>query len=439
MTALALLRHRALRLTLAPFLLTASVPIQYESEIPPGGHGEMDSVALWISPTSTTARYFITDKTENFVEVHDAIHNDYLTRIGGTGSGVGQMRRPNSVAVAEDVTFGTTTHDVLFVVERDNQRVSAWLLPELTPIGSFGSVDLDTPMGLALHRQAGVLQAWVTDLNPSPDRVFVFDIATTETTLSGALNRSFPAPGATLESLLVDAVHERVYVCDEGSASDVMVFDLQGVLQTRFGAGRFVDDPEGIVLFDLGDGDGYIIISDQNASPVQFEVFDRRTYAWISSFSGPTHGTDGTALTQQSMPGFMAGAFFAVHSDDRVHAYSWSDIASVAGLCLDAGCHTLTDTGRAPAPTALRNVPNPFNPSTVLRFELERSSAVRVQIFDLRGRFVADLGAGLRGAGEHAITWDGRDDSGAVLPSGVYVAHLQVGTELTTHKLTLVR
>jgi hypothetical protein len=87
----------------------------------------------------------------------------------------------------------------------------------------------------------------------------------------------------------------------------------------------------------------------------------------------------------------------------------------------------------------LESAPNPFNPSTTLRFELARPSAVALRVFDLQGRAVADLGTGLRAAGAHTVTWDGTRGGGDALPSGVYVARLQVGTAVTTHKLTLVR
>jgi 3-phytase len=65
-------------------------------------------------------------------------------------------------------------------------------------------------------------------------------------------------------------------------------------------------------------------------------VFGRRTLAHRGSFRGPTvRNTDGVALTQTSFGPFSAGAFYAVHDDGNVAAFSWSAIADALGLRKD--------------------------------------------------------------------------------------------------------
>jgi hypothetical protein len=98
-------------------------------------------------------------------------------------------------------------------------------------------------------------------------------------------------------------------------------------------------------------------------------------------------------------------------------------------------------------PRALRiagNVPNPFNPTTKLQLEVpsrERGSPVRVEvvIFDAKGRPVRTLLRDRMVPGRHAVIWDGRDDAGRPVASGVYVARLAAGGHSAAHKLTLVR
>jgi len=58
------------------------------------------------------------------------------------------------------------------------------------------------------------------------------------------------------------------------------------------------------------------------------------------------------------------------------------------------------------------NYPNPFNPSTLIRFELPHSSGVRLSIYDILGRCVRNLVDGHRSAGMHAVVWDGMDNLG---------------------------
>jgi hypothetical protein len=72
----------------------------------------------------------------------------------------------------------------------------------------------------------------------------------------------------------------------------------------------------------------------------------------------------------------------------------------------------------------LPNAPNPFNPATQLRFELDGPASARVSIFDAQGRLVRSFPERTYGAGLHELTWNGRDDEGARLGSGVYWVNL---------------
>ncbi len=82
--------------------------------------------------------------------------------------------------------------------------------------------------------------------------------------------------------------------------------------------------------------------------------------------------------------------------------------------------------------------PNPFNPACELRFSLSATGPATLDVLDLRGRRVRRLVRGTFAAGSHVVTWDGRDQSGAAVPAGVYLAHLRTGGEPVTIKLTLV-
>lgn len=104
---------------------------------------------------------------------------------------------------------------------------------------------------------------------------------------------------------------------------------------------------------------------------------------------------------------------------------------------------TATDvpvSGRTPNAFALeRNVPNPFNPRTVLRYAVPRSGAVALRVYDARGRAVTTLVDGVRDAGYHQVTWDGRDDAGDRVASGVYFARMVAGDFVQTQKMLLAQ
>jgi flagellar hook assembly protein FlgD len=87
----------------------------------------------------------------------------------------------------------------------------------------------------------------------------------------------------------------------------------------------------------------------------------------------------------------------------------------------------------------VRSFPNPFSPATTLSFSIARPESVLVEIYDPAGRLVRLLRPGLLGAGGHGIPWDGRDELGQRLPSGVFFYRLRTAGEVHGGTLVLVR
>ncbi|MBI2501890.1 MAG: T9SS type A sorting domain-containing protein, partial [Candidatus Latescibacteria bacterium] len=85
------------------------------------------------------------------------------------------------------------------------------------------------------------------------------------------------------------------------------------------------------------------------------------------------------------------------------------------------------------------NYPNPFNSETLIRFTLPARAEVKLAIYNLAGHQVALLTAGSREAGSYALRWDGRDDRGRALASGVYLYRLQAGGRIGLRKLLLLK
>lgn len=83
--------------------------------------------------------------------------------------------------------------------------------------------------------------------------------------------------------------------------------------------------------------------------------------------------------------------------------------------------------------------PNPFNPSTVIRYALPEESWVRLEVYDVLGRRVRELAEGKQPAGWHSVVWDGRDEFGREVASGVYLCMLQAGKFSDVVKLLLSR
>jgi hypothetical protein len=86
------------------------------------------------------------------------------------------------------------------------------------------------------------------------------------------------------------------------------------------------------------------------------------------------------------------------------------------------------------------NYPNPFNPTTTIRFEVAATGRATLRIYDVQGRLITTLVDDVRERGiEYRVTWDGRDDDGRAVASGVYFARLEAAGFAQTRKMVLLR
>jgi hypothetical protein len=96
---------------------------------------------------------------------------------------------------------------------------------------------------------------------------------------------------------------------------------------------------------------------------------------------------------------------------------------------------------KVPVKLALyQNVPNPFNPTTVIRYDVPAQGArVSLAIYDVGGHLVRTLVDGSQTPGVKSVTWDGRDSRGTSVSSGIYFYRLRAGGEVITRKMVLIK
>ncbi len=87
----------------------------------------------------------------------------------------------------------------------------------------------------------------------------------------------------------------------------------------------------------------------------------------------------------------------------------------------------------------LDNYPNPFNPSTTISFQLNRSADVSIAVYDVHGRLVQQLAAGSFDAGIHQVTWNGTNAQGELVAGGTYFCKLSAGSQNAIRKMTLLK
>ena len=325
--------------TLAP--PATPVRIQEAYLTPRDTTDNVDSPAVWHGPDGE--HWLIaTAKATHALLVYDAASGASLRRVGGFGSGPGQLARPNGIAVVDSL---------LLVVERDNARVQVFTLPAFASRGFIGEVILKRPYGLSVFGMGeNAYSLYVTDNYEQPDETIppARDLGERVQQFRFSINGSVEAVpvlafGDTtgrgvlqvVESIHADAENDRLLIAEEIEGdSHLKVYTMEGAFTGQLiGATFFPHQAEGIALYTCPEGSGYWIATDQADAVSTFHVFNRVTLEHVGSFQGvATKNTDGIALTQRAFGSFPAGAFFAVHDDGNIAAFDWRSIAEVLTL-----------------------------------------------------------------------------------------------------------
>ncbi len=102
---------------------------------------------------------------------------------------------------------------------------------------------------------------------------------------------------------------------------------------------------------------------------------------------------------------------------------------------------TATDvSGPSPPSFSLsQNIPNPFNPTTTIRFSIRAAAFVELVVYDVSGRRVATLVHQEMPAGQSSVEWNGRSDGGSPASTGVYFYRLRAGSEIASKKMILLK
>ena len=161
-------------------------------------------------------------------------------------------------------------------------------------------------------------------------------------------------------------------------------------------------------------------------------TFDLQTHAWTRLEA------DGGAPLKRT----RAAAVY-VETEDRMVVFGGAegtaldDMWSLEGLSPPTSVED--QTSRPGAFSLEQNHPNPFNPSTTIRYRLPAAAQVDLRVFDALGRPVRHLVEGRQEAGVYTAVWDGADDRGGQLASGVYFYRLSAGQHSQTRRLVLLR
>jgi hypothetical protein len=372
-------------------------------------------------------RLYVANTGRNEVRLYAVANNDarLVDAIGELGSGIGHFAGPLALTVGHHE--GTHTGDV-FVSDAHNGRIVhlrdsgdalAWEGAVAHGLGVVTSLDTDHWGNIyAAAPQDGGIEKFTPTLLP---------VAHFSDDVVGP--RSFSIPFANVTD------HRTGKVSRRGQGSGLLVEKWSGSTGIRLlNLGVEVKDPN--VVED--DGTTVRLMLTDNAS-VTATITDPASGSVIAR-----HDAGVLDAGPQTIR-FAAEDFVSAWSQRGYHmtitAHSTYNDATQSETSTD---FTMGSAGTPQLPaalTSLGNTPNPFNPTTTIRFAVPNGPArdYSILVYDVAGRLVRTLRSGQIPAGVHNVVWDGRNDNGVPVGSGVYLYRVSVGQEKVTGKMVMVK
>ncbi len=198
--------------------------------------------------------------------------------------------------------------------------------------------------------------------------------------------------------------------------------------ESPFGARRRTLSPRSLAMMTFG----ALALATAALSDERF-VTDARQTAWVLA-PGGGRLTGGAMVSTATLGEGLVSA--ELRGTNRILMSGFH--ASAKFLQPTSGI--APETAAPVGPTQLiGNAPNPFNPATTIKFDLAAGGAAALRVYDVRGRLVRTLVDGPMPAGAHQISWDGRNNAGSAVASGVYLLEMVAGGKRDDLKLVLAR
>ena len=304
---------------------------------------DSDDPAIWIDPVRPENSLVLgTDKADTSGGVYVFGLDGRIDRTRTATP----LQRMNNVDVEYGLMLDGRPTDVAVATERNRMMLRVFSLPEMRPVDGGGIAVFDgdstrAPMGVSLYRRPrdGALFAFVGGKGGPVNGSYLWQFRLEDDGTGSVRARKVREFGAysglnEIEAIAVDDPLGFVYYSDEGAGIRKYHADPEAGNQELafFGMAGFVDDQEGIGIYERDARTGYIVVSDQGGSRLQ--VFTREgsrsdphAHALLAVIPVSARETDGLEVTSRPIgAAFSRGLLVMMSTDGTFHYYRWQDV-----------------------------------------------------------------------------------------------------------------
>ncbi len=306
---------------------------------------DSDDPAIWINSTDTANSLIVgTDKNEQgalyVFDLNGKIIKDKVVK---------GLQRPNNVDVEYGLILNNQPTDIAVTTERITHKLRIFSLPDMKPLDNGGIEVFEEEtqdgyrdlMGISLYKSPKGKKIYaIVGRKTGPTEGYLWQYLLEDNghgAIKATLVRKFGQYSGKkeIESIAVDDELGYVYYSDEGVGVHKYYADPgKGNEQLAlFATTNFAEDHEGISIYKINNGTGYILVSDQGGN--HFNVYPREGTAkgphdhpLIKVIPTSTQESDGSEVTSVSFPGkFKSGLFVGMSTDKTFQLYRWEDLA----------------------------------------------------------------------------------------------------------------
>ncbi|WP_276168267.1 phytase [Zobellia alginiliquefaciens] len=294
---------------------------------------DTDDPAIWVNPSDASKSIvFGTDK-----ETNGAIYAFDLDGKIIEEKTIRNIQRPNNIDVAYGLVINdSTTVDVLMFAERERSQIRLFSVPDMTPLDNGGfpvfidekDPEMKLPMGISLYKSPKDESMYAIvgrKVGPAEGYLHQYKLVVKQNgSVEIELVREFGkfSGKKEIEAIAVDSELGFVYYSDEQHCIRKYYAEpeMGNEELSCFGGDDFKSDIEGIAIASYTNGEGYIIVSDQQKG--QFNIYSRKTNAFIKAVNLSTLETDGCEVVTVPLNAtFKNGLFVAMNDEKNFYFY----------------------------------------------------------------------------------------------------------------------
>lgn len=406
------------------------------------GVADQDDMCVWIHPTDKSLSAIIaSDKGSNRIFVY-GLNGSLIQNLSVPGM-------PGNIDVRYNFSLNGQLIDIVGYNDRSSSTLRFYKIDKSTRLLSYiGGFASGSNYGFCLYKSPSSGKYYAFSSNSS-SAIRQYLLSGTGTVVTGNLERTLANGSGNTEGMVCDDETGILYAGNEGAG--IYKFNAEPGVDTRTlvaatGVDGFSADVEGLSIYYLSNGNGYLIASSQGND--RFYVFNRKSpHSYVKYFTASGIGaTDGVDVCNVNLGGNFSQGIFLCHdgtgSPYSVKAVKFQDL----GLTIDTDYWDprgenlpsgLNDDDNKKLPEdylLLQNYPNPFNPSTEISFYLPEITKLRLCVYNVIGELTSILIDGEITAGIHQIEFDAKG-----LTSGVYFYRIETDKFIETKKMIILR